>query len=104
MGIKESTKDWYNSMHDKTPYRYMAKGIMDEGKKPSLTDYNINAITEKDDACEVSHAIEAWGLDKDYYLGNVIKYVVKSRKGDRAKQKKELQKALAYLQKRIEKL
>jgi len=104
MGIKESTKDWYNNMHDKTPYNYTPKNPTEEKVKPSLTDYNINTVTEKDDWSQVSHAIEAWGLDKDFYLGNVIKYVVKSRRGDRAKQKKELQKALSYLQKRIEKL
>tara|TARA_Y100001937_G_scaffold125443_1_gene192278 strand:- start:572 stop:886 length:315 start_codon:yes stop_codon:yes gene_type:complete len=104
MGIKESTKDWYNNMHDKTPYNYTPKSPIEEKVKPSLTDYNINIRSEKDNTYDVSNVIEAWNLDKDYYLGNVIKYVVKSKKGDKAKQKKELQKALAYLQKRIEKL
>ena len=106
MGIKESSNDWYNNMHhNTTPYDSMCKGIInDKMRKPSLTDYNINTVTEKDDWSQVSHAIEAWGLDKDFYLGNVIKYVVKSRRRDKAKQKKELQKALLYLQKRIEKL
>tara|TARA_R100001443_G_scaffold20429_1_gene32349 strand:- start:1260 stop:1595 length:336 start_codon:yes stop_codon:yes gene_type:complete len=111
MGIKESSNDWYNNMHhNTTPYDSMCKGIInDEIRKPSLTDYNINFKTEcmsvsKDNPYEVFKALESWNLDKDFYLGNVIKYVVKSRRGDKAKQKKELQKALLYLQKRIETL
>lgn len=53
---------------------------------------------------EVFNVLEAWGLDKDFYLGNVIKYVVRAGKKDKSKTKEDLQKALVYLQKRIDSL
>ena len=52
---------------------------------------------------EVFKVLEAWELDKDFYLGNVIKYL--SRAGKKTINKKQdLQKALVYLQRRIETL
>ena len=52
---------------------------------------------------EVFNVLEAWELDKDFYLGNVMKYL--ARAGKKTSNKKEdLQKALVYLQRRIEKL
>ena len=52
---------------------------------------------------EVFNVLEAWELDQDFYLGNVIKYL--ARAGKKTSNKKEdLQKALVYLQRRIEKL
>jgi hypothetical protein len=52
---------------------------------------------------EVFNVLEAWGLDEDFYLGNVIKYL--ARAGKKTSNKKEdLQKALVYLQRRIDKL
>ena len=52
---------------------------------------------------EVFNVLEAWGLDKDFYLGNVMKYL--ARAGKKTSNKKEdLQKALVYLQRRIDKL
>ena len=53
---------------------------------------------------EVFTVLEAWGLDKDFYLGNVIKYVARAGKKDPAKEKEDLQKALVYLQRRINSL
>lgn len=53
---------------------------------------------------EVFKVLEAWGLDKDFYLGNVIKYVVRAGKKNPGKYKEDLQKAIIYLQKRIESL
>ena len=53
---------------------------------------------------EVFNVLEAWGLDKDFYLGNVIKYVARAGKKDPAKNKEDLQKALVYLQRRIDSL
>jgi len=52
---------------------------------------------------EVFNVLEAWGLDEDFYLGNVIKYIVRAGKKTSTK-KEDLQKALVYLQKRIDKL
>ena len=52
---------------------------------------------------EVFNVLEAWELDQDFYLGNVIKYL--ARAGKKTSNKKEdLQKALVYLQRRIDKL
>ena len=52
---------------------------------------------------EVFNVLEAWELDKDFYLGNVIKYL--ARAGKKTSNKKEdLQKALVYLQRRIDRL
>jgi hypothetical protein len=53
---------------------------------------------------EVFTVLEAWGLDKDFYLGNVIKYVARAGKKDPTKEKEDLQKALVYLQRRIDSL
>lgn len=57
----------------------------------------------KDNTYEVFNVLEAWDLDQDFYLGNVIKYL--ARAGKKTSNKKEdLQKALVYLQRRIDKL
>lgn len=58
----------------------------------------------KDTTYEVFKVLEAWELDKDFYLGNVIKYVARAGKKDKAKEKEDLQKALVYLQRRIDSL
>jgi hypothetical protein len=55
-----------------------------------------------DNPYEVFVVLEEWGLDKDFYLGNVIKYVARAGKKDPAKTKEDLQKALVYLQRRID--
>jgi hypothetical protein len=57
-----------------------------------------------DSTYEVFKVLEAWELDKDFYLGNVIKYVARAGKKDPAKEKEDLQKALVYLQRRIDSL
>ena len=57
----------------------------------------------KDTAYEVFTVLEAWKLDKDFYLGNVLKYL--ARAGKKSFNKKEdLDKALVYLQRRIDTL
>ena len=57
----------------------------------------------KDSTYEVFSVLEAWKLDKDFYLGNVLKYL--ARAGKKSFNKKEdLQKALVYLQRRIDTL
>jgi hypothetical protein len=53
---------------------------------------------------EVFKVLEAWGLDKDFYLGNVIKYLARAGKKNKSTEKEDLQKALVYLQKRIDSL
>jgi hypothetical protein len=58
----------------------------------------------KDSVYEVFNVLEAWGLDKDFYLGNVIKYVARAGKKDKSTEKEDLKKALVYLQRRIDSL
>lgn len=58
----------------------------------------------KDSVYEVFNVLEAWELDKDFYLGNVIKYLARAGKKNKSKEKEDLQKALIYLQRRIDTL
>lgn len=53
---------------------------------------------------EVFNVLEAWKLDKDFYLGNVIKYIARAGKKDATKELEDLEKALVYLQRRISEL
>ena len=53
---------------------------------------------------EVFNVLEAWKLDKDFYLGNVIKYIARAGKKDASKEVEDLEKALVYLQRRISEL
>ena len=55
----------------------------------------------EDNPYEVFKVLEAWGRDKDFYLGNVIKYVARAGKKDPDTFKEDLQKALVYLERRI---
>jgi hypothetical protein len=56
----------------------------------------------KDSKYEVFNVLEAWDLDKDFYLGNVIKYVARAGKKNISTKKEDLQKALVYLERRID--
>ena len=58
----------------------------------------------KDNPYEVFNVLEAWGLDKDFYLGNVIKYLARAGKKSKTTTKEDLPKALVYLQRRIDTL
>lgn len=58
----------------------------------------------KDSVYEVFNVLEAWGIDKDFYLGNVIKYVARAGKKNKSTEKEDLKKALVYLQRRIDTL
>lgn len=55
-------------------------------------------------AYEVFNVLEAWGLDKDFYLGNVIKYIARAGKKDSTKELEDLEKAEVYLKRRIAEL
>lgn len=50
---------------------------------------------------EVIKVCEAWGLDKDAYLFNVVKYVARAGKKDIKKEIEDLSKAAFYLDRRI---
>ena len=57
-----------------------------------------------DNPYEVFNVLEAWGLDKDFYLGNVIKYLARAGKKDATKELEDLEKAEVYLKRRIAEL
>jgi hypothetical protein len=51
---------------------------------------------------EVVKVAEAWGLDYDAYLFNVIKYVARAGKKEPSKELQDLKKALWYLNRKIQ--
>jgi len=53
---------------------------------------------------EVVKVCEAWGLDYDAYLFNVVKYVARAGKKDPSKELQDLKKALWYLDRKIQNL
>jgi hypothetical protein len=50
---------------------------------------------------EVIKVCEAWGLDKDAYLFNVVKYIARSGKKSKENEIEDLEKAMFYLERRI---
>lgn len=58
----------------------------------------------EDNPYEVIKVCEAWGLDKDAYLFNVVKYVARAGKKDPQKELEDLKKAVFYLERRIQTL
>jgi hypothetical protein len=58
----------------------------------------------KENIYEVVKVCEAWGLDKDAYIFNVVKYVARAGKKDTDKELQDLEKALWYLKRRIERI
>lgn len=53
---------------------------------------------------EVVKVCENWGLDKDAYLFNVVKYVARAGKKDPKKEIEDLKKASFYLERKIKNL
>lgn len=58
----------------------------------------------KDDPYEVIKVIEAWELDRDFYLANAVKYIARAGKKDQAKEIEDLEKAVFYLRYKIRQL
>jgi hypothetical protein len=57
-----------------------------------------------DNPYEVIKVCEAWGLDYDAYLFNVVKYVARAGKKDDTKELEDLKKAAFYLDRKIKNL
>lgn len=57
-----------------------------------------------DNQYEVIKVCEAWELDRDAYLFNVVKYVARAGKKDKTKELEDLKKALWYLDRKIKKI
>ena len=53
---------------------------------------------------EVIKVCEAWELDKDAYLFNVVKYIARAGVKDPAKELEDLKKAAFYLNRKIKNL
>jgi hypothetical protein len=57
-----------------------------------------------DNPYEVIKVCEAWGLDNDAYLFNVVKYVARAGKKCVTKELEDLKKAAFYLNRKIQNL
>jgi hypothetical protein len=57
-----------------------------------------------DNVYEVIKVCEAWELDKDAYLFNVVKYVARAGKKEKTKELEDLKKAAFYLDRKIKNL
>jgi hypothetical protein len=57
-----------------------------------------------DNTYEAIKVIEAWDLDKCFYLGNVVKYISRAGKKDKSKEIEDLKKAAFYLNRKIKTL
>lgn len=53
---------------------------------------------------EVIKVCEAWGLDKDAYLFNVLKYIARRGKKNATNELEDLEKAFFYLNRKVENL
>ena len=58
----------------------------------------------QDNPYEVVKVCEAWGLDYDACLFNVVKYVARAGKKDDTKELEDLKKAAFYLERKIKNL
>ena len=84
----------------------MAKVIKDRKNKVEFTEseqvYHPDHYGGKDNPYEAIKVIEAWDLD--FNLGNVVKYVSRAGKKEPAAELQDLEKAMWYLQRSIDKL
>ncbi len=74
--------------------------LSDIGKKEMVN--HPSHYGGKDNPYEAIKVIDAWDLDKDFYLGNAVKYLSRAGKKDNVVQ--DLKKAIWYIEKKIEKL
>ena len=101
--VQERIKTYNPYIAQDIKYNTLSEEVHDFRKNiPPFTD-RPDYYGGKDSTYEVFSVLEAWKLDKDFYLGNVLKYL--ARAGKKSFNKKEdLQKALVYLQRRIDTL
>ena len=70
--------------------------------KPDMVNHPPHYTHSTSEVYETIKVIEAWGLDKDFCLGNVVKYISRwNKKGDPVE---NLKKAQWYLNRKIENL
>jgi hypothetical protein len=102
--IQERTKTYNPSYSVKDlKYNTLSEEVHDFRKDIPPFNSRPEYYGGKDSTYEVFSVLESWKLDKDFYLGNVLKYL--ARAGKKSFNKKEdLEKALVYLQRRIDTL
>jgi hypothetical protein len=108
------SQEMYNDYIRKTePSLYVGKGSFADAKPKAVTVPDCFAKYSPlrpahyggdGNTYEVFNVLEAWGLDKDFYLGNVIKYIARAGKKDSSKELEDLEKAEVYLKRRIAEL
>jgi hypothetical protein len=98
------TEESENLYNNELYRKYNTINAMEKSYADRLLDYNRpKYYGGAGNTYEVFNVLEAWGLDEDFYLGNVIKYLARAGKKTSTK-KEDLQKALVYLQRRIDRL
>lgn len=78
-------------------------------KKPAKPAEKVNHPSHyggKDNPYETIKVIEAWGLDKDFCLGNTVKYISRAGKKEESikSEIEDLEKAQFYLNRKINNL
>jgi len=76
---------------------------MKKKNKSNLVDHPEHYGGEEN-TYEVVKVAEAWGLDKDAYLFNVLKYIGRNGKKNNNPPTQDLEKALWYLKRKIKNL
>lgn len=97
--LREHLEEWEREIlgWDMAPKPYeVAEEVAKESVKEAVTH---PAHYGGDTTYEVIKVAEAWGLDKDAYLFNVLKYI--ARAGKKGSKQEDLQKADFYLDRRI---
>ena len=77
---------------------------MDKTRLQQPNSIPIFPVFQTEKQYEVVKVCEAWGLDKDAYIFNVVKYVARAGKKDSDKELQDMKKALWYLNRKIERL
>lgn len=72
-----------------------------EGEPATETVEHPDYYGGPDDPYEVIKVAEAWGLDEDAYLFNVLKYIARAGKKNPATRDEDLRKGRFYLDRRI---
>ena len=79
--IDSRIKNNINSEHNKNYVHDFRKDIPPFEARPKY-------YGGKDSTYEVFNVLEAWGIDKDFYLGNVLKYLARAGKKNKTTEKK----------------
>ena len=73
-------------------------------EKKEMVEHPSHYQYGKNGEYEVIKVCEAWDLDKDAYLFNVVKYVARAGVKDQTKELEDLKKAAFYLDRKIKNL